>query len=331
MYSKAIPILIPTLNRIEHLRKCISSLQKNRFIDRVSLIIGVDYPPSMEYVQSNKEILEYVNTIEGFGSKEIIIRERNYGVLGNYFELVKYASKKYEYFIFSEDDVIYSPNFIEYILKGISIIDKSNNALAVCAHSSGLYSSLTNNAIMSRTFCAWGYAMRCSDFICLLNSVITIDFAKDVLSNFYLSLKVLHNNPEALMMLMDEESSNDLYEDVSLSVFSYLFPSYYYIVPTISKAYNIGLDGSGVHCGVDDKYCVKIDNKDNFNYNLNLAKEDKTKRGKGIRVFISPLIKYCQYYFVMIQKNPSILITTISKFKRKYGGLTERLNLKIEK
>ena len=54
------PIIIPTLNRIEHLTRCIESLRKNRLADKTDLYIALDYPPSQKYEEGYEKVKAYL-------------------------------------------------------------------------------------------------------------------------------------------------------------------------------------------------------------------------------------------------------------------------------
>ncbi len=50
------PVAIPTLNRIDHLKRCISSLAKNEYAKYTNIYISVDYPPNEKYLDGYNEI-----------------------------------------------------------------------------------------------------------------------------------------------------------------------------------------------------------------------------------------------------------------------------------
>ena len=54
------PIIIPTLNRHEHLKKCIESLQKNKLAKQTELFISVDFPPNEKYKVGYEKVVEYL-------------------------------------------------------------------------------------------------------------------------------------------------------------------------------------------------------------------------------------------------------------------------------
>lgn len=51
------PVIIPTLNRIEHLKRCIESLEKNTGADKTEVFVSLDFPPSDKYLQGYECVL----------------------------------------------------------------------------------------------------------------------------------------------------------------------------------------------------------------------------------------------------------------------------------
>jgi len=76
---------IPTLNRIEHFSRCLDSLEGCTGADKTDVFIGLDYPPTDEYVEGWKKICEYLKNKEknnGFKSLTVVRRSYNYGITG---------------------------------------------------------------------------------------------------------------------------------------------------------------------------------------------------------------------------------------------------------
>lgn len=48
------PVIIPTLNRYEHFRECLESLEHCVDADKTTVYIGLDYPPSEKHVDGWK-------------------------------------------------------------------------------------------------------------------------------------------------------------------------------------------------------------------------------------------------------------------------------------
>ena len=55
------PVIIPTLNRHEHLIRCINSLKRNPLAKETELYISLDYPPAEKYVDGYLKIKKYTH------------------------------------------------------------------------------------------------------------------------------------------------------------------------------------------------------------------------------------------------------------------------------
>ena len=129
------PVLIPTLNRYEHLKRLVESLSKCHNADRTDLIIGLDYPPSDKYTEGWKKIKEYLPYITGFNNVIVIEANQNKGAGENFKSLLAYViEQRYIGFIASEDDNEVSPNFLDFMNFGIKKCLEDKNFLGVCGY-----------------------------------------------------------------------------------------------------------------------------------------------------------------------------------------------------
>ena len=55
------PVVIPTLCRFEHFKRCVDSLSRCIHANQTELIIGLDYPHKESHVESHSKILDYLN------------------------------------------------------------------------------------------------------------------------------------------------------------------------------------------------------------------------------------------------------------------------------
>lgn len=161
------PVIIPTLNRYDHFRQCIESLENCTGADKTVVYIGLDYPPAEKYVEGWKKIDDYLKDKECSNKfKQFVVfrREHNCGIgneNSNSNLLKKYVSKKYDRYIFSEDDNVFSPNFLEYINKGLEKYYTDKNVFAIngYCHSYGFKFNDNNHFLHNVDFSAWGYGI----------------------------------------------------------------------------------------------------------------------------------------------------------------------------
>lgn len=154
------PVVIPTLCRYEHFRKCVESLSRNIGADKTDLIIGLDYPPHKRYFEGYNKIKEFIKTINGFQNVIILDTEKNLGSIENTKRLIEYVSTYSDAYIYSEDDNEFSPFFLEYVNKGLETYRDDESILAVCGYSYPVnWNTEMDCVLQNQYFSAWGYGM----------------------------------------------------------------------------------------------------------------------------------------------------------------------------
>lgn len=166
--QKYAPVIIPTLNRFDHFKQCLESLEKCTGADKTEVYIGLDYPPSEKYVSGWQKIDEYLRIKEvrhGFLKLVVFRRESNCGLVGpnsNNNQLGRYISSFSDRYIYSEDDNVFSPNFLEYINKGLEKFEDDPNVVFISGYSHYpiyQFKYNGNNYFYHNTdHSAWGYA-----------------------------------------------------------------------------------------------------------------------------------------------------------------------------
>ena len=166
------PVLIPTLNRYDHFHDCLESLCNCTGCEKTDVYVALDYPPSEKYVEGWKKIEAYLSEKEinnPFKSLNIYRRDHNYGLFSeksNINVLLDDVSKNYDFMIISEDDNVFSPNFLVYINKGLYKYKDDPSVFAICGYTQPyVFKYDINNYFRHNTdFSAWGYGMWTSKF-----------------------------------------------------------------------------------------------------------------------------------------------------------------------
>lgn len=130
------PVMIPTLNRLVHLQVCLESLSKCKWADQTEVYIGLDYPPSPKFESGYQEVKNYLETCGNMGFKKlhVIKREVNYGPSKNSRELRMFVFSRHDKVIYSEDDIEFSPNALEYFNKAFDKYKYDKDIVAVSAY-----------------------------------------------------------------------------------------------------------------------------------------------------------------------------------------------------
>lgn len=298
------PVLIPTLNRYEHLKRCVESLSRCTHAEKTELIIGLDYPPSEKYEEGWKKICEYLPTITGFKKVTVLNREYNLGAVENINGLKKYANKSFDRYIFTEDDNVFSQNFLDFINKGLEVYKDTPNVFAICGYN---YHFLNlNNYKFPYYFApemsAWGYG---SWFNEKTNAVEKIVNSADYLT------RIVREVPFSCFLKNQMRLCRLLF-DIGLSHKGDAYYTYYEIThdmfcvfPKVSLVQNYGHDGTGIHCGqqqgvdvystqqIDTSMVFKSDFKVPVEYNgmirnafMGFQTGNKRKRYKSVLLLI---------------------------------------------
>src|SRR3989344_4125876 len=102
--SNLAPILIPTLNRYGHIKRCLDSLAQNTHAQESLLYIALDAPTKKEHEDGYNKIIEHLDQVSSFKEVIIIKRDRNLGPIKNTLTSLDELFKKYDQIILSEDD-----------------------------------------------------------------------------------------------------------------------------------------------------------------------------------------------------------------------------------
>lgn len=247
------PVIIPTLCRYEHLRVCIESLMRCTHAEKTDVYIGLDYPQKESHWEGYKKIKDYLDSIKNsncFKNLIVICRERNYGIgkEGNAEQMINYISKKYDRWIFSEDDNIFAPAFLDYMNQALELFNEDKTVLAICGYRHFYDIRYDNNNVYRQNvdFSAWGYGMWRNRWQTLIN--LDKNWFKDRFSiKTLFNLKFKQGN-NRLLDYIGILKSNDLWiNDNTMSIYMALTGSDV-VMPTKSLVRNCGWDGSGVNC-----------------------------------------------------------------------------------
>lgn len=276
------PIIIATLNRYEHLRRCITSLQKNAWAKYTELYISLDYPPEEFYKEGYQKIKKYLEAdIDGFMEVHIYMQPKNLGVVKNFIFLRNKVFEKYDRVITTEDDNEFSPNFIEYMDKGLEIFQDDPDILFINGYVEDKeWNGHAGNVMKMSSGKMWGCGLWKNKYK-FLEKKLTRKFFDGIGRNPYYIWKLYYYSRDMLWwyvhrylcdpypVLFREDGEM---EPMDINIFIYsIIKNKYFIAPIKSKVRNWGRDGSGVNCGTDPEYhpeSIEIDEEKSFQYKV---------------------------------------------------------------
>lgn len=306
------PVIIFVYNRLEHVKKCIDALSSNPLANQTKLYIYSDGPKDIKdiiKINSIREYFNHINKLAFFKSYEVFNSKKNQGLAISIINGVTRVIKKHKRVIVIEDDVIVSPQFLNYMNECLKIYEKNPKIGAIGAFTIPIKFPKYFNEDVFLSYrgssCAWGTWDDRWD---------KIDWkVKDYKEFKYNCFKRQAFNrfaPDRALML--DEQMAGLIDSWAIR-FSYgLFKNrLYWVMPKNSKVKNIGFDGSGTHCGASNKYekiaYFRESTKENY-YDAKFYKEITLEYKKHFQSkfgLIKNIYKFIKIEFINLQRRLS--------------------------
>ena len=153
------PIILFVYNRPDKTLSVIQSLKKNSFAKNSELYIfsdGINKLKQDDFFKVNC-VREIISNINGFKKIKKIFRKENYGLYKNITSGLNEIFKSKTKAIILEDDIIVSPNFLEYMNYNLEIYKNENKVGSICSNQITLNKKLPNNFFLYHQDC-WGWA-----------------------------------------------------------------------------------------------------------------------------------------------------------------------------
>jgi glycosyltransferase involved in cell wall biosynthesis len=240
------PVLITVYNRRKHFIECVESLAQCRLADQTHLFIASDAAKTDTDKEAVKEIRDYCANIIGFKKIDLLFSEQNMGAYESSKNAQERVFAEYDKFIFTEDDNVFSPNFLEFINEGLEFYKNNPNVFAICGykHPFRIPHNYNNDVYVYSLPAAWGFGTWKEKYL-------AVDLYP---KSFDISQKQKRRMPCAWNELMlDVVSNNKTYGDVVMG-YHCLKKDMVNVYPVISLVQNHGHDGSGMHCGTFSGY-----------------------------------------------------------------------------
>ncbi len=277
------PIILATLNRCEHLKRCIKSLQQNDWAQYTELYVSVDYPAKESHWKGYREVRKYLEDgIEGFQKVNLFYQPSNLGAYHNWQFLFRKVFECYDRCIVTEDDNEFSPCFIEFMDKGLELFKDDPDIFCLCAHTpnKAWHTEGENILKLSSVQYYYGGAFWREKWTCALQESSKKFFDSIGCSPYYIWKLYYHSrnmlwwyvhrylcDPHEVMV--DKDGSPTAI-DINYNIYC-IIKNKYIITPLESLSRNYGRDGSGDNCGADPTYNpanIVMDCASHFEYRL---------------------------------------------------------------
>lgn len=242
------PIIISVYDRLEHLQRCISSLLANKLAIESDLFIISDAPYKKEDESNICNIRNYILGIKGFKNVHCIFRDKNLGGHNSIIDGITSVLKNHDSFIFLEDDIVVSCDFLQYMNDGLLFYKDDSNIFSICGFKHNFQLPFNYNAEIYFYPCSspWGFATWRDRWITVNHEYY--DRYSELKKN-KMHYDTFTSIGFYIKGILQADSRGDI-EASDLRVYYHMFKnSMCSVFPTISKTQNWGFDGTGEHCG----------------------------------------------------------------------------------
>lgn len=133
--SKYAPVVLLTYNRLDELKETVSALKRNYLASKTDLHIYSDGAKSEEDFDKVECVRDFIRGVGGF--KKVVINESsvNNGLSNSVIRGVTDVIDKYGRVIVLEDDLITSPNFLDFMNQSLGFYEDSSEVLSISGFS----------------------------------------------------------------------------------------------------------------------------------------------------------------------------------------------------
>jgi len=287
--QKLAPICLFTYNRLEETKQTIAALQKNNLASQSKLYIFSDGPKNTQSLIKINNLRAYLKEIKGFKEVNIYESKENKGLAESIISGITKMFESHETVIVMEDDLVTTPNFLDFMNQALKFYNQDNNIYTVNGYSPFI-KNLNHEGFFqhTRSF-PWGWATWKDRW--------NIDFFDKK------QIRTILNNNTSLLRRFDNDCGQDaskmlldtLKGTTSSWYIRWVFHNYLLekksIFPVTSKVQNIGDTESATHYSggisaykslLDHTYNTKFDftnkivlAKNNYNFLKYFSKKYK--------------------------------------------------------
>lgn len=248
--STLAPVVLFVYARPVHTKQTLDALSANILSEDTNLIIYVDAANIISEEGQVQKVLDIVHEQSGFRSVRVIQRERNVGLAHNIIEGVSDVCSEYGKVIVLEDDIVTSPYFLTYMNEALNRYEENIDVWHISGWNYPIDPRGLSDTFLWRVMNCWGWATWTDRWQY---------FRKD-------PCQLIDTWDKKKIRSFNVENTYDFWRQVTDNANGRLntWAIFWYATifehnglclnPSMSLIQNIGLDGSGIHCGENDLY-----------------------------------------------------------------------------
>jgi hypothetical protein len=239
------PIALFAYSRPWHTKQTVEALQRNALAEQSDLFIFSDAPKRPDSADAVRQVRDYIKTISGFKSINVVERAQNLGLAKSIIDGATYLSNQCGRFIVLEDDIVTSPHFLTFMNEALERYANDDRVISIHGYVYPVAQPLPEAFFLPGADCwgwaTWrrGWALFNPDGRFLLNELKRRKLTR--------SFDFSGSYPYTEMLASQIKGINDSWA-VRWYASAFLADKLT-LYPGRSLVHNIGNDNSGTHCG----------------------------------------------------------------------------------
>lgn len=242
------PICVSTYARRGHLEQAIGALKKNVDAEKHELFIFSDGPKVGDEAKV-EEVRRFIKKIDGFRRVTILERPGNDRVRNNRGGM-KEVLDQYGRMIFLEEDIVTAPGFLRFINDALQRYEHEKNVFSVCGWTPRLKKNPKlpeGSSFFSTRFAGWGFGIWADRFAKIKE--IGDKGYREIVTNAPALQRIKRHMGRSVIDLIQADASGRINALDVRACFHQAITGELSLYPYPSLTANIGLDGTGEHCG----------------------------------------------------------------------------------
>jgi hypothetical protein len=249
------PIAVFAFNRPDHLGVTLEALAANRLAGESHLTIFCDAPRGPKDAEGCQRVVEVARDAFGFASVTVVQREANHGCAASVIRGTNEMFAQHERLIVIEDDILTSPFTLAYLNQGLEQYQRVPAVFSISAWAPPqrmlrVPDRYRFNSYFIRRFHCWGWASWRDRWACNDWSVPGYaEYRQDA------AMRAAHaEGGSDLPGMLDNQMAGRIDSWAIRAEYTRFRLGGLALYPRVPLVRNIGMDGTGRHCGNHDPY-----------------------------------------------------------------------------
>lgn len=269
------PVCLFTYNRLEETKKTFQALKKNNLAKQSNLYVFSDGPKNEASIIKVKEVRKYLRSLTGFKTIQVHESEVNKGLAQSIIDGVTQVIEKYGKVIVVEDDLISSPNYLDFMNQALAFYQDNMKVFSISGYSMDLpsLSKLDKDYYIGLRSSSWGWGTWSRSWV---NIDWEIKDYEEFVKSRSAKLEFKLGGSDLPRML-----KNQMVGKIDSWAIRWCYNQFkrkqYTIFPTISKIDSIGYSSEATHTSGVSRFKTKLDlqNKQDFSFDSELNEDEQ--------------------------------------------------------